>query len=451
MIVDTDPFLGRTTISRDGFAAVLRARPANQACLDERDNGQYWDACVGYGVDPNFVLAMFAHESDMGKAGVAVSTRSWGNTRSPSFGAVPIDEVPGRSGSFPVFAVWLAGCRSTAARLASLVWPTVAPYGARTSIAEVFDHPSGAVWAPAGDLNDPHSYLATMLRLMNRYSDQSAQAITATMPASPPLYLSYLDVNYTPGRANHSVRAVVLHVTQGESAAGCIGWFNYPSAKVSSHYVIDRDGAIFATVRDTDQAWVNGRVEHPNRDIPIVDEWVETDTNPNLETIGIECAGFSPAQPHPTNPAFNGYTDAQFASLAYLLPFLSARWGVPIAPDWTFGHNEISGTQRADCPGLSDAEWARIYDTAPGNGPYATADAAFDAWCAHWDDEVVWAGQLTNKQHWYGCEPQEVARTVGNRLLAYDHAYAQDATGWALDEWEQAAQAAGQLIIWEGE
>src|SRR5262245_27449532 len=184
-ITADSPFLGRSTISRDGFINALRGYPANAECLSERDPGAYWDESRAWGLDPNFLLAMFQHESSCGTAGTAVQTRSMGNTRSPSFGAVPIDQAEGRSGVFPVFAAWLDGCASTAARLASPVWPTGAPYGARVSIREVFDHPSGQVWAPAGDMNDPAGYLNAMVTAMNGYSDQEAEPIVAAREPTP--------------------------------------------------------------------------------------------------------------------------------------------------------------------------------------------------------------------------------------------------------------------------
>src|SRR5262245_41682196 len=105
-----DPFLHICRISRAKFAQVMRDSPASKNCLAERDPGEYWEEACGWGIDPCFILAMFTHESSMGTAGSAIETHSWGNTRSPSFGAVQVDEVAGRSGTFPVFANWLDGC-----------------------------------------------------------------------------------------------------------------------------------------------------------------------------------------------------------------------------------------------------------------------------------------------------------------------------------------------------
>jgi N-acetyl-anhydromuramyl-L-alanine amidase AmpD len=451
MITAQSPFLGVCSISRDGFVFVLAQYPANADLLNERDPGQYWEVCVRHGVDPNFVLAMLQHESGCGTQGTAVQTKSWGNTRSPSFGAVPIGLVAGRSGHFPAYATWQNGCTSTVARLSSLVWPAVAPYGERASIQEVFSHPTGAVWAPAGDLNNPAGYLNSVLVSMNRHSDQSATTIIATAPVTPPVYQDYITVNYTPGRAGHDPLAIVLHVTAGASASSAIGWFKNDRSNVSSHYVLDRNGDIYATVREQDQAWVNGVVEHPNTTIPIIDDWVQTGTNPNLESLGIEVAGYSSMQPSGQPPELVGYTEAQFAALDYLLPVLSDRWAIPIAEDTLFGHHDISGTQRINCPGLSAEEWDRVYASGQAMTPHPSrspADAAFDDWCALWDDEVVWAGQMLGRYHWYSLDPLPVARTVGNRLLAFDGEVAHDATGWTLDEFEEAGQAVGQLMIY---
>lgn len=445
----SDPFLGVCRISRAGFVAALEDYPANADLLNERDPGEYWEESRAWGVDPCFTLAMFQHESSMGTAGTAMETFAWGNTRSPSFGAIPYDLIAGRSGSFPAFSSWLEGCASTVARLSSLVWPVGAPYGERASIQEVFDHPSGAVWAPAGDLNDPASYLSTMLAAMNGFSDQDDEWIAATRTVVPPVYSNYLSVNYTPWRNNHAIEAICLHVTAGASASSAIGWFSNPASQVSSHYVLDRNGDIYATVREKDTAWCQGIVNQPNRDIPIIDEWMRTGTNPNSAAIGIEVAGYSSQQPSGQPAHLVGYSEPQFAALAYLLPVLSARHGVAIEPDTCWGHCELDSVNRANCPGLSDEEWERIYSAeAPSTGPYDSADESYDAWCQEQQDVVVWAGEIRDKGHWYARNPQEVSRTVSNRLIAYDGGYAQDATGWAMDEWEHASWSSGQLTIW---
>lgn len=120
---------------------------------------------------------MFLHESEMGNAGTAVQTHSWGNTRRPLVGpTTPVGDVPGRSGSFPVWANWLDGLTSTVDRLASQDYPDCVPYGKRT-IHEVFADPCPRKlpypqeWAPAGDLNNPKGYEAAVLAFMNKHQD----------------------------------------------------------------------------------------------------------------------------------------------------------------------------------------------------------------------------------------------------------------------------------------
>lgn len=168
---------GQGRISRERFRQVL-IQQAAKGVVDERDPGEYYDAIEanqtpdGRCVDPLFILAMFNHESTMGKSGVARTTRSWGNTRAPNFGATPVGEEPGMSGSFPIWRDWLDGVRSTAARI-------VAPnhvYAGRGSIRSIFDWPANQnlVWAPAGDFNQPTSYLRAMIDFMNAHTDREA-------------------------------------------------------------------------------------------------------------------------------------------------------------------------------------------------------------------------------------------------------------------------------------
>ena len=158
------PFRSQPRISRSEFSFIIRLHAA-AAVSAERDPGQYYDAIKSFGIDPLLILAMFQHESQMGREGVATQTRSWGNTRLPNFGAQSVGMADGASGQFPIFATWLNGCISTAARLAS----TTYVYAARTTIRDIFDWPPDPeiVWAPAGDFNNPASYLRAVIDYMN--------------------------------------------------------------------------------------------------------------------------------------------------------------------------------------------------------------------------------------------------------------------------------------------
>lgn len=158
-------------ISLARFERILRER-GNPGVLAERPASSYYNICVNKGVDPLFILAKFNHESSLGTAGVAVTTHSWGNTRAPNFGAIPIGTTAGRTGTFPIWRDWLDGLVSTVERLISPEWV----YWDRETIREIYDHPSGKVWAPAGDMNDPAGYLRAVIDFMNANEDMPVVA-----------------------------------------------------------------------------------------------------------------------------------------------------------------------------------------------------------------------------------------------------------------------------------
>ena len=355
MITGADPFQQVSRISAEAFATIVHARAA-AGVVAERQASDYHQAALGYGIDPLFLLAMFNHESGMGRAGVAQQTRSWGNTRLPSFGVQPIMQhgepltVAGRSGRFPVYATWLDGAISTVARLASTTWPPAAPYGERTTIRGVFDHPSGSVWAPAGDLNDPHGYLAAMLEFMNVHTDQDQPIMAGGTPLGLTIHTDLTPVNFTYGRNGHTVRAICLHITDGDTAAGAISWFHNPASDVSAHYVVDRAGTIWQVVAEADTAWTQGVLREPNLANPIIAGWVRDGVNPNSECVSIEAVG-KPAQ---------GWTTKQLAVVDLLVRDIAGRWAVPVGVDTVIGHRDIDSVNRARCPSLTPAQWTRM-------------------------------------------------------------------------------------------
>lgn len=262
MITADAPFKSAPRISRDRFRRVFFEHAAPEV-LAERDPGAFWDVCVEYGVDPLFVAAMFHHESQMGKEGIARTTHSFGNTRAPSFGAVPIGEVPGRTGKFPVFRDWLDGCKSTVARLVEPTWV----YAGRTTIREIFDHPSGKVWAPAGDLNDPYGYLAAVLRDMNAWAEKEV-----SVAGDDPRFKWLPDTEEygypakTRGRNGRTVDYLILHITEGTDSSA---WLRGENGS-STHYLTNRDATPREQhVREADAAWTAGSRDYNERGINI--------------------------------------------------------------------------------------------------------------------------------------------------------------------------------------
>jgi N-acetyl-anhydromuramyl-L-alanine amidase AmpD len=238
-------------------------------------------------------------------------------------------------------------------------------------------------------------------------------------------------VNYSVGRGGHRVRAIVAHITDGETAAGAVGWFHSPASGVSAHYVVDRDGSTYRVVREQDTAWANGVMNKPNMTNAIVAGWVEDGTNPNSETVSIEAVG-KPSQ---------GWTTAQVAVVDLLVRDIADRWGVPISATTVIGHKDIDSVNRARCPSLTPAQWDTLRTPA-----HMDPDQAYEAWCALHHDTVVWAGEIRGRTHWLGLDPQPLARTLANVMLGYDGAVARDVTGLCLDDFESLT--ADQLTIW---
>jgi hypothetical protein len=284
-ITADDPFRSSPRISRAAFSDELRAQAA-PAVVAERDPGEYWDAIKTLTVDPLFLLAMFNHESTLGKAGIAQQTHSWGNTRDPSFGATPVGEVAGRSGVFPVFRNWLDGCISTAARLVTDKWV----YHDRTSILEIFDHPSGDVWAPAGDMNDPTGYVRAVLDFMNQYADQGAPPMAGddSRFVWTPDESEFGYPQGTHGRNGNPIELLILHITVGTDSQA---WLLGPNGS-STHYLTDRQGRPRSQmVADADAAWTPGSRSYAERSInvevemPSVNDWTDAIMRETARTI----------------------------------------------------------------------------------------------------------------------------------------------------------------------
>lgn len=195
MVVASDQYRGIVRITRAGFSDLARelfpAHVLDEPAIDG-DPGRYWDEITALDVDPLFLLAMFEHESTFGRYGVARESKSWGNTRRPSFGVPDVGQIAGASGMFSEYETWLDGCISTAARLAARDWYYA---GENRTIGEIFNDPiandpsrrpaiepvprnrrdDGSIirieWAPSYDSNDPAGYLGAVLAFMTEHTD----------------------------------------------------------------------------------------------------------------------------------------------------------------------------------------------------------------------------------------------------------------------------------------
>lgn len=79
-----------------------------------------------------------------------------------------------------------------------------------------------------------------------------------------------ISVNYNSG--GNSPRLLIVHIMQG-TLAGTDSWFRNPSAQVSAHFGVGKDGTIYQWVNTKDTAW------HA--------------ADANNHSIGVECEGYS--------------------------------------------------------------------------------------------------------------------------------------------------------------
>lgn len=141
-----------------------------------------------------------------------------------------------------------------------------------------------------------------------------------------------ITINHEVGRKGHSVKAVVLHRTEGSFMSG-MAWTHDAKSQVSYHFIIDLDGVVYNTVDINDTAWANGLVVNGT--------WkgLEKGVNPNYTTVSVALSGLAKDKP----------TRSQVLAFCELLGELSMQLNIPLTEDSLVFHREI----RADktCPG----------------------------------------------------------------------------------------------------
>ncbi len=136
------------------------------------------------------------------------------------------------------------------------------------------------------------------------------------------------------GRFGFKPEAIVLHIAEG-SLIGAYSWFNTPTSKVSSHYMVGKNGEVWQFVADENTAWHAGGAMNPTWNL------LKPNVNPNFYTIGIENEGFTG----------NTFTDSMYTSLAQLIALLCQKFDIPLDRDHIIGHYQINSVSRANCPG----------------------------------------------------------------------------------------------------
>jgi LysM repeat protein len=121
-------------------------------------------------------------------------------------------------------------------------------------------------------------------------------------------------------RRPDDITAIVIHSTANSSLVGVVDWFNNPSAKVSAHYTIGKDGQIVQHVQDMHRAWHAGRSVWKGRN------------SCNDYTIGIELVNL--------NDGSDPYPEAQHQANVTLCAYLADKYRV--SADDMMGHLDIA-------------------------------------------------------------------------------------------------------------
>jgi N-acetyl-anhydromuramyl-L-alanine amidase AmpD len=126
--------------------------------------------------------------------------------------------------------------------------------------------------------------------------------------------------NFNNRRRPDDITGIVIHSTANSSLDRVVDWFNNPSAQVSAHYTIGKDGQIVQHVQDMYRAWHAGRSVWKGRE------------GCNDYTLGIELVNL--------NDGNDTYPEAQHRANVALCVYLVDKYN--ISPDDIMGHLDIA-------------------------------------------------------------------------------------------------------------
>ena len=155
--------------------------------------------------------------------------------------------------------------------------------------------------------------------------------------------------NHGPRHEPARIDMLVLHYTGMTTGAAALERLCARDARVSAHYVVEEDGAIWRLVPESRRAFHAG-----------VSSW-EGEGDLNAVSLGIEIV----------NPGhewgYRRFPEAQMRSVELLCRDLVARYSIP--PHRVVGHSDIAPKRKSDPGELFD--WARLADAGIGIWPPA--------------------------------------------------------------------------------
>ena len=144
--------------------------------------------------------------------------------------------------------------------------------------------------------------------------------------------------NWNARRGGCAPDMVIIHYTGMKSGRAALERLCDPTAKVSSHYLIGREGAVARLVREESRAWHAG-----------VSHW-RGETDINSRSVGIELV--NPGHAH----GYIDFAEPQMRALLKLLAGIHKRHVIP--PQYLLAHSDIAPSRKQD-PG-ERFDWARL-------------------------------------------------------------------------------------------
>lgn len=156
-------------------------------------------------------------------------------------------------------------------------------------------------------------------------------------------------------RGNYVPDIIVCHIAEG-TYIGTVGWFQNPDSKVSSHFVVAKDGRVAQCVDLKRVAWCNGTADEPEDKRYFGKSTLETvktrGGNANDYTISIEFEGFwKDGKGALTAPQLKSGVEL----IKYIRQSVKSIYGVdiPIDRQHIVGHCEINPVTKPNCPGAN--------------------------------------------------------------------------------------------------
>ncbi|HEY9899927.1 MAG TPA: N-acetylmuramoyl-L-alanine amidase [Pantanalinema sp.] len=143
--------------------------------------------------------------------------------------------------------------------------------------------------------------------------------------------------NDRPG-GSKDISAIVLHHTSGGTLESNANYFKNPSAEVSSHYIVGKDGRIVQSVADGKRAWHAGTSDFKGRN------------DVNDFSLGIEIVN--------SGSGSDPFTDAQYRGLIDLVAWMCQTYNISL--DRITGHKDIALPRGRKNDPAANFDWSRV-------------------------------------------------------------------------------------------